>query len=58
MDPFEEFALTPKPPKVFAILEPPEGWDKIYKELLEDDFKADDDITGLDTFMEEDGDED
>lgn len=58
LDPFEEFALAPKPPKVFAILEPPEGWDKIYKELLEDNFKADDDITDLDAFMKENGYED
>ena len=38
VEPFEEFALAPKPPKVFAILEPPGGWGEIYKELIDDSF--------------------
>lgn len=56
-EPFEEFALEPKEPKMFAILEPPGGWDEIYKELADEDFQADDDIADLDAFMKENGNE-
>ena len=53
VDPFEEFAPAPKPPKVFAILEPPGGWGEVYKELIDDSFYADDDVADLETFIKE-----